>query len=290
MPRLRQSRASAGRPGARAWRGMAWLGERLLSRRGITVAGALAVTLSGAWLWHDGGVTALNQSLAQATNQAARAMGLRVESILVSGRQETSQAALLAAIGVRRGDSLVGSDTGAIRRQVEALPWVASAAVARHLPDTLYVTIAERRPVAFWQASGQLVLIDATGVRIEAIASGLPVPRRFAHLPVVAGDGGLDHLSELLAMMADAPDIASQVTGAVRVSERRWNLRLSTGVNLLLPEAGPTAALQRLRQVDHAHGLLSRDILSIDLRLPDRVIIRLPGVSATHVVAVGEDT
>jgi cell division protein FtsQ len=256
----------------------------------LVIVGGLVLTLSGGWTWHSGAAATVAEQMQSGLDQAARSGGLRLDSVVVSGRRETPRSDLLTATGMARGDSILAIDPDAIRLQVEALPWVASAATTRRLPDTVFITIAERRPVAFWQSSNDLVLVDATGAHIEAIPANQAVPRRFVHLPVIAGNGALNRIGELLILIAAAPAIADRVTGAVRVSDRRWNLRLTNGVRLLLPEVDGAAALAHLTQIDGAHDLLSRDVSSIDLRLPDRIIIQLHGDPARRIVRVGETT
>jgi cell division protein FtsQ len=46
-------------------------------------------------------------------------------------------------------------------------------------------------------------------------------------------------------------------------------------MDVRLPETGTEAALATLVKLDSDEQLLSRDITSIDLRLPDRVTVRL---------------
>ncbi len=64
------------------------------------------------------------------------------------------------------------------------------------------------------------------------------------------------------------------MTAAVRVGERRWNLRLSNGADVLLPEGEEVAALDRLLQLQQDHAVLDRPLQAIDLRLPDRLVLR----------------
>ena len=67
---------------------------------------------------------------------------------------------------------------------------------------------------------------------------------------------------------------ARQVDAAVLVAERRWNLHLKNGLEVLLPENEPERALQNLANLDRDKKLLSRDIIVVDLRLTDRVSVR----------------
>jgi cell division protein FtsQ len=70
------------------------------------------------------------------------------------------------------------------------------------------------------------------------------------------------------------------VRASVLVAERRWNLRLNNGIDVRLPEADVEQALDRLVALDRDKKLLSRDIVAVDLRLPDRVTVRLSDAAA----------
>ena len=64
------------------------------------------------------------------------------------------------------------------------------------------------------------------------------------------------------------------------VAERRWNLKLRNNLDIRLPETDVAPALDRLVALDRDKRLISRDILAIDLRLPDRVTVRLSDAAA----------
>ena len=76
---------------------------------------------------------------------------------------------------------------------------------------------------------------------------------------------------DFLAVLDRYPDIRSQLRASVLVAERRWNLRLNNGIDVRLPEGDVEQALERLVELDREKKLLSRDIVAVDLRLPDRV-------------------
>jgi cell division protein FtsQ len=62
---------------------------------------------------------------------------------------------------------------------------------------------------------------------------------------------------------------------AVLVGERRWNLRLKDGLDVRLPENDVGNALAALTKFDKEDRLFSRDIIAIDMRLADRLTVRL---------------
>src|SRR5881275_1545515 len=59
------------------------------------------------------------------------------------------------------------------------------------------------------------------------------------------------------------------------VGERRWNLRLKDGLDIRLPENDVGNALAALSKLDKDDRLFSRDIVAIDVRLPDRLTVQL---------------
>ncbi len=104
--------------------------------------------------------------------------------------------------------------------------------------------------------------------------------RSFAALPLVVGEGAQVKAQDFLAMVGRYPALRDTVEAAVLVADRRWNLRLKSGIDVRLPENNVEAALQTLVQLDRDKKLLSRDIAMIDLRLSDRVTVRLSDPAA----------
>ena len=71
------------------------------------------------------------------------------------------------------------------------------------------------------------------------------------------------------------PELRARVKAYVRVGDRRWDLRLENGLSVLLPEDQPVEALAEVARMDRENGLLSRDIVSVDMRLSDRMVVKL---------------
>ncbi len=198
-----------------------------------------------------------------------RAIDLRVATIEFHGQSNTPEALLHTALGVSKGDPILGFSVEGARARIEALSWVQHVAVERRLPDTIYVDITERRPYAIWQNQGKFQLIDRNGqvVTNEDVAS-------FSDLPLVVGLGAPEHAADMLTALGDVPDIKSRVVAIVRVGERRWNLQLKNQITVMLPEGHETVALARLNDLQAQQQLLDRKLLFVDLRLPDRMAVQ----------------
>lgn len=210
------------------------------------------------------------ESFSERFGRATALLGLRVEKVVVQGRQKTPEPLLRAAIGAAPGDPLLTYSLADARARIESIQWVRNAVVQRRLPDTLIVQLDERRPFAVWQHDSRFVLIDRAGKTV----TDSDVAAFANQVPLVVGPGAPQAAATLLDGLAAYPDLQSRVTAAVRVGERRWNLRLGNGIDVMLPEGAVPQALAKLSQLERDHKLLDRPLQMVDLRLPDRLTIR----------------
>ena len=242
-------------------------------RARITLAAAAFVAAAGAggvwWLWQDG---LAQRALAQAKWSliaTSADLGFTVQEILVLGRRETSRQELLAAVRLARGAPILAFDPDGARRRIERLPWVRTVTVERRLPDAVLLRLVERQPLALWQHKGRFSLIDRQGAVIEDGDIG-----RFPDLLVVVGEDAPEAAAELREVLMTQPELMVRVRAAARVGGRRWNLRLDNGIDVRLPEEDVASAWARLAEYERSHRILARDVEVLDLRLPDRLIVR----------------
>ncbi len=240
-----------------------------LVRRAVPAGAVLAMAGGLVWLYQDGWFGRQAEALQQAALDGTAGLGLRIEEVLVEGRARTDGDEILSRLGLALDRPILAVDPEAARAELEALPWVSAASVERQLPGTVYIRITEREPLALWQEQGVIRVIDRAGKVIPGIE-----PRRFAHLPLVVGPDAPAHAERLIAVMNSEPELRDRVTAAVRVGGRRWNVQIEGRIDVRLPEADAAAAWSQLARIERQQGLLSRDVIVIDLRLPDRLVVR----------------
>jgi cell division protein FtsQ len=259
-----------------------WLRNSARAGAALVLVGLIG---GGVWLWKSG--TALHAYRASLTGafQASADLGLRVGEITVEGRNETPAPALLAALDVKRGTPLLALDLGAARKRLEDLPWVQSASIERRWPQLLSVRIVERTPLALWQCNGTIKLIDLDG----KVIAGADI-HRFARLPMVVGEGADKQAPGFLDILAQQPTLAHRVDAAIWVANRRWNLHLVDGIDVRLPEEAPEQALLKLVDYEAKNRLFERDVVMIDMRLPDRLIVRLAPHAVQGAAKPGKNT
>ncbi len=178
-------------------------------------------------------------------------------------------------------------DVGAIRRNLMHFGWVKDARVVRRLPDTLVIDIVERKPAALWQSEGQLALIDSNGIVLDRVQVD-----KMPDLPLLIGAGANSKEEELAGLMAGVPTLKPQLASATWVGGRRWDLSFQSGETVSLPEGDEAAriALDKFAKLDKQSGLLGRGIVRFDLRVPGKMIVRLPHAIEPSVAApVQED-
>ena len=235
------------------------------------MVGAYGVAIGGHL---DPRVTEVVKSIAQVTTLS----GLKVNEIEISGLSDKIRRGdVLAAMQIGYDEPIIWFDTSAARQRIEGLAWIQSATVMRLLPEKLSVSIVERIPFAVWQINGRQMVIDAEGIVISD-----ELDDRYAGLPLVVGAGANEDAHEFLMDLSRWPSVRSRMLAAVRVAERRWNIRLINNVDIRLPEIGASAALDELAALDEAYGLLARDIVSVDFRVQDRISIRLTDDAAVR--------
>lgn len=216
------------------------------------------------------------RDLPTAALSTTAALGLVVTDIEVEGRETTDTGTILKALDAYSGTPILAISPDRAKQQLEALPWVRTAAIERRLPNTLFVRLSERKPLAVWQHDGRQELIDRDGTPIPVADLS-----RFAKLPtVVGGDQARHGAGELLDMLAAEPDLAARVTAAVRVGDRRWNVRIDNAIDVMLPEQGAASAWSKLAALERKDRVLQREVATVDLRLPDRLVVRVNDPSA----------
>lgn len=252
------------RPGR--WQMVVRRQRRLLLPMGLAF-GAFVIgvgALSGLHALGDG------ETLGESFGRVTAGMGLRVQHIVIEGRVKTPEALVHSALGLNIGDSILGFSVANARARLESVQWVRAASVTRRLPDTVVVRLKERSPFAVWQHDGRFVLIDHDGQTVTDSDLGA-----FAgQLPLVVGAGAPAAAAALIDALAAQPAIFARVVASIRVGERRWNLRLQNGTDVMLPEGAEPQALARLMELQTSHQLLDRPLQALDLRLPDRLVFR----------------
>lgn len=246
----------------------------------------VAIAAGGWWFWHSGRLSQTEEALSDRFWQGTAKLGFKIEHVYLEGRNYTALSDINDATHIHLGDPILGFSLSDMRARLEAIPRVRYAEVARVLPDQLHIHIVERQPIAVWQNEGKLHLIDSDGVVMEYID-----PAQYGQLLLVIGEDAPGNTHALLTTMALAPELYKNVASASRIGERRWNIHFKNGVELKLPEHDTAKAWQDFAHMEQEQHLLERAVSSVDMRIADRVFIKLtPAQPKTEKQEGGSET
>lgn len=228
--------------------------------------GSAAAALFAAWLYQ------LPDKLWMAAANGVASAGFEVKNVEVSGLKHMRRLPVYTAALDGASDSMLLVDLDDVRERLLMLPWVEDASVGRQLPDTLAINISERVPFAIWQNHGRHALVDMSGAVLPASELS-----RFATLPIVVGKGANTEAAKLMRLLHDYPAVSKHFAAGVWVGERRWDLKFRSGETLALPGdyAEARAALDNFVRIDRDSGLVDKGFSRFDMRLADRLTVRL---------------
>lgn len=252
----------------RLWR------SRPVRRMALIWAPLAVLTAIGAWAASQPAIRgAVEAKYAELRYEFRQRPEFAIRRVEIAGASAEVEAQLSAALGPLIGVSSLEVDARAVRELAENLGWVRAARVRMEAPETLYITVAERRPAVLWRMDDMLTLLDKDGEGIDIV--GARAERE--DLPLIAGRGADTPAAvrEALALFAGAGPLTPMIRGLVRVGERRWNVVLQDGPTVLLPEQGALEAIGFLAALESTEQVLRRDLDQVDLRLHDRPTLRL---------------
>ncbi len=196
---------------------------------------------------------------------------LKLDQVNVEGRVRTKIEDINAAVQVEQGMPIFDVDLNAQKEKIKQLPWVQDVLIERRLPNQLLIRLKEKTPIAIWQNHKKYWPIDAAG---QTIADDKTV---LSNVLLVVGEDAPQHTPQLIEELSKYPTVAKRVLSATRVGKRRWDLYLNdveNGIVVRLPETDIASALKRLQEFQETGQILERDLNVIDLKLPDRLIVR----------------
>jgi cell division protein FtsQ len=194
-----------------------------------------------------------------------------VNLLAIDGASPALADAVRAKLALPLPQSALALDLNAIRITTESFDAVGRAVVRLGAGHEVQVTITERQPAWVWRTQAGLILLDDTGHRI----AGLAQRADRADLPLIAGEGAEQSIPEAKALLQAASPLSSRIRGLVRVGARRWDMVLDRNQRILLPAEAPVAAVETLIALNRAESLLARDLVVVDLRNPQRPVLRL---------------
>ncbi len=241
-----------------------------VKRLSVIIIALIAILWGGAWLFLSKSDDKAFDWFKAAAISASADAGFRVANILIEGRKYSDPDILLALINIGKGDPIFSFKPNEAKEQIEKIGWIKSALVERRLPDTIYIKLIEREPLALWRDSDKLSLIDSDG---EVITSS--DLSKFKDLLMVGGAGAASKANDFIAMLDAENMLKNMANHAKLIDNRRWDLYLHDKKLIKLPESDMGLAIKNIILRHEEAGILTSDAIAvIDARYQGRLIIR----------------
>lgn len=162
-------------------------------------------------------------------------------------------------------------DLEGLRDSLRDVPAIDTVRLTIGVGGILDVVITERQPVAVWRSPEGLSLVDAEGVQIGWLTQRFDRP----DLPLVVGSGAAYAVGEAQELIAALGPLQPRFRGLLRRGERRWDVVLDRSQSIMLPADNPVPALERVVALAQASDFLDRDLVAVDMRVPQRPTLRM---------------
>ena len=235
-------------------------------------------------LWGYFHASTLMSEMVQSFETSFARLGFKLEDVVVEGRIRTDKTQILKILQLERGQPLFSINLSQAKAKLEALSWVKAASIERRFPDTLFIRISEKEPVALWQNQTKTYLVDCDGELVETKEA-----YKYKELLLVIGRQAPRYVGKLVILLEKFPEIKSRVTAATHLRSTRWDISLDNKVLVRLPEVGAARALGYLLELEKHHHLMEREVMTIDMRLPEQLILRLTPEAVQRKNDTGKD-
>ncbi|MDR2075166.1 MAG: cell division protein FtsQ/DivIB [Holosporales bacterium] len=171
-------------------------------------------------------------------------------------------------IKIKNGDILFVSSAENIFRDVKSNLWVKDLIVHKSLPNKISVSVSRKKAVAVFQENSKFTLIDENGEDIECV----DVKKLKDKIPIVAGEGARKEFWLLMKTISRYPTVLNKLNSVSYIRGRRWDLIVSEGITVKLPEKNINESLESLELLLRQPKFNKNTIKIIDLRVKDKVI------------------
>ncbi|MGR4989545.1 cell division protein FtsQ/DivIB [Vibrio rotiferianus] len=156
--------------------------------------------------------------------------------------------------------TFMSQDIDVLQQSVEALPWVAHAAIRKQWPDKVKVFLTEYHPEAIWNGNE---LLDNSGIVFDGDVGLLKEEKVKLYGPAASGPEVLETYRTLQPQFAK---LGLAISSLVLNERRAWQIILDNGIRLELGKESLDERIQRFFELYHQLGSDTQRISYIDLR------------------------
>lgn len=208
----------------------------------------------------------LNEKFNHYIDEFSSKLGISLKSIIVheSVHYCTSVKPLLEDI--EPGISIFLVPIEEIKERLDHLDCTKNVLVRRQYPDSIIIEVEEKKPIAIWQNNQKFYYITEDG-QIMSIKT----LNDLENFLVITGKNAPINAVDLVGFLEINQSVKSDVVSATWVGDRRWDIKMNTGMIVMLPEENPEIAWNKFTKIISSPSFIDKGYGIVDLRIAGRV-------------------
>jgi cell division septal protein FtsQ len=194
--------------------------------------------------------------------EVTRKIGFVVSDIYLAETGPIPEDSVGKYVKVRRRQAIFANSTLDITREILENKWVKDVTVHKGFPNKISISVVYKEGIAVFQQNSKFTIIDESGNDIVEIDRSDINP----DVPTVVGNGAKKQVFSFLKTLEGYPTIRKKLNSMAYIRERRWNIIVSGGIVIKLPETDTAAALASLEAILKNPDFNRKTVRIIDMR------------------------
>ena len=194
--------------------------------------------------------------------------GFIIKNIEILGLNHLDKNDIIKIISTYNNINIFNVNIKNIYREIKNNPWIKKVSVEIIYPNTIKISVTEKKPIAIWQNRYGNSLITKNGY----VISEKHLEKFNSYLPIIIGQNAHKNIHSILNIFRSNKDFAKNIWSLTFVNERRWNIHFNQGLTIRLPSKNIKNAWDKLIYLDQKFNILSLGLTEIDLRNSSQIL------------------
>ena len=194
--------------------------------------------------------------------------GFIVKNIEILGLNHLDKDDIIKIISSYNNINIFSIKIKNIYKEIKNNPWIKKVTVEIIYPNTIKISLTEKKPIAIWQNRYGNSLISKNG----DVISEKNLKKFKSYLPIIIGQNAHKNVHSILDILSSNKDFVKNIWSLTFVNERRWDVHFKQGLTIKLPSDSVEKAWEKVLYLDKKFNILNLDLTELDLRNSSQIL------------------